>query len=78
MANKPAPYKTDCPDGVLPTALNAEARQFAATVTGEVRPGYESAIFIETFKACFQIMQELGMVKDEYVVSEKPIDLDDE
>lgn len=78
MANKPEPYKSDCPDGVLPTALNREARLFASIITGEDRPGYESALFIETFKACFQIMQELGMVKDEYMVSEKPIDLDDD
>jgi hypothetical protein len=78
VANKLVPYKTDCPDGVLPTALNAEARLFARTVTGELNPGYESAIFIETFKACFQIMQELGMIKDEFMLSEKPIDLDDQ
>src|ERR1035437_8413489 len=78
VANKIVPYKTDCPDGVSPTALNKAARDFATTITGEVRPGPESGLFIETFKACFQIMQEMGMVKDEYMISEKPVDLDDE
>lgn len=78
MANKPKPYKTDCPDGILPTALNKAARDFASTITGHDTHGMECALFIETFKACFQVMQEMGMVKDEYMVSEKPIDLDDE
>lgn len=78
VANKSKPYQTDCPDGILPTALNREARLFASQVTGEDRPGYHSAIFIETFKACFETMQRLGMVKDEYMVSEKDIDSQDE
>ena len=78
MANKPKPYKTDCPDGILPTVLNKAAREYAYQVTGELYAGYQSAVFIETFKAVFIIMQEMGMVKNEYMVSEKAIDLDDE
>jgi hypothetical protein len=78
VANKIVPYKTDCPDGILPTALNAAARNFASIITGHESHGMENALFIETWKACFQAMQEMGMVKDEYMVSEKPIDLDDE
>lgn len=71
-------YKTDCKDGILPTALNKAAREYARQITGEDRPGYESALFIETFKSVFIIMQDLGMVKDEYMEAEKPVDYEND
>jgi hypothetical protein len=71
------PYKTTDSDYILPTALHKKAIQFAKEITGNDRPTMESGLFIETFKACFQIMQELGMVKDEYMVAEKPDEFDE-
>lgn len=69
---KITPYKTKDSDYILPIALHDAAIKFAKDVTGHDRPTMESGLFIETFKSCFVIMQELGMVKDEYMVAEKP------
>lgn len=75
---KKKPYKTTDADGILPTDLFEAAKAFAKEITGAERPTMESGLFIETFKACFQIMQKLGMVKDEFMVAEKPENLDEE
>lgn len=72
------PYETTDSDYILPTALHKAAIKFARDVTGHDRPTMESGLFIETFKACFCIMQDLGMVKDEYMVADKPVDTDEE
>lgn len=75
MSKKIVPYKTNDSDGILPIDLHEAAKRFAQEITGADRPTMESGLFIETFKACFQIMQQLGMVKDEYMIAEKPVDL---
>ena len=72
------PYKTNDSDYILPVALHECAKEFAKEITGNQRPTMESGLFIETFKSCFQIMQQLGMVKDEYMVAEKPLDTTEE
>lgn len=69
------PYKTNDTDYILPIALHEAAKEYAMEVTGNLRPTMENGLFIETFKACFQIMKDLGMVKDEYMIPEKPVDL---
>ncbi len=70
-------YKTNDVDGILPIALHEAAKAFAKEVTGHERPNMESGLFIEVFKSCFQIMQDLGMVKDEYMEAEKSVDTED-
>ncbi len=69
---KVIPYKTNDADYILPIKLHEFAKEFAKEVTGVERPVMEHALFIETFTICFQAMQVLGMVKDEYMVAEKP------
>jgi hypothetical protein len=65
------PYKTNDSEGILPVALHKEAIEFAREVTGDQRATREHAMFIETFRVCFEVMRNLGMVKDEYMVAEK-------
>jgi len=55
-------YKTDYVHKILPVKLHKAAIKYAKIKTGIERPVKEHKVYIESFRECFKIMQELGMV----------------
>ncbi|HVN97776.1 MAG TPA: hypothetical protein VMT62_15205 [Syntrophorhabdaceae bacterium] len=59
-------YKTGDTEGILPIELHKAAIEFAKEKTGIRRPVKEHRPYIDSFTACFKLMQELDMVSEKY------------
>lgn len=59
-------YKTKDVFGVLPIDLHNAAIEYSKEKTGVSRPHKSHTVYIETFRDCFKMMQDLNMLKKEY------------
>lgn len=60
-------YKTNDTENVLPVELHERAISYAREKTGLQRPHSSQRPIIDAFRDCFKTMQELGMVKEEFM-----------